>query len=995
MTPDQWKRLQALFDKAIGLEAEARSDFIASECGDDEVVRSALESMLLHDSTAAEDLTGIVGEAALGFVADDPDPWEGREIGCYRITEKIAEGGMGAVYLGERADDQYQQQVAIKLLRSGLISPSMKNRFLAERQILANLNHPNIATLIDGGTTHDNVPYLVMEFVEGVSIDKYCDEHHLDNEARLKLFQTVCGAVQFAHQNLIVHRDIKPGNILVDSGGVPKLLDFGIAKLLDTEQNESYTPELTRADMRILTPEYASPEQVRGEAITTATDIYALGLLLFRLLTGSSPYTFDGYSASEIEQSICNTEALRPSVAIGNSEADQTGEFRGMSMSRLQRQLRGDLDNIVLAALRKEPERRYSTVRTFSDDIQRYLDKQPVLARPTSLTYRTKKFVDRNALAMALATTILVLSVGLVTFYTLRLAHERDVAQRERDAAEAVTEFLVELFEVSEPSEARGNSITAREVLDRGSERIAHELREQPVIRARLLEAIGRVYFGLGLYDQARKNFAEVAELRNSIGANSTEIATTRRREATALMELGDALGSADMLREVLRKQEQEQPPNEPEIVQTLTQLGQSLFRVGEIDASIKTCEDALERAEPFTAENIEYRGEALLCLGISHNSRRELDTAQGYLSRAIDELSAEFGMDYPPLLNLHHELAHLFFASGDYAEAIDALRLVERQQIKMLGPDHADVARTLVSIASSEWGRNNNSEARAIINEAIAIMEKSLAPNHRDFGKAYYTLAALARTEFDFEESDRMFLKTLSIQRKISEPDDPDLGNTLAEYALVLEVLGQYDEAAAALRESIGMQERSLGRNHLWVALSLSQLGDILATQGQPGEGVELIEDALTRATDSAGADHHHTMTIRRYLATAVAATGDLQRAIDLQNYCLGYYRKAYGAESELVGALLGERGMVLADMGDYAAAKADLVTSLDILSEEHGVDSPGLARVYYELARAYKGLDRPEEAKANAEIAYTLYLQILPKRHPRAVAALELMAK
>jgi len=429
--------------------------------------------------------------------------------------------------------------------------------------------------------------------------------------------------------------------------------------------------------------------------------------------------------------------------------------------------------------------------------------------------------------------------------------------------------------------------------------------------------------------------------------------------------------------------------------VQTLTYLGKSLFRVGEIDDSIASCEDALDRASGFTGEDVRYRGAALLCLGISHNARRELDTAQAYLNRAIDELTAEFGTDYPLLLEFRHDLINLFFAQGQYVEAIAALREVQRQQIKQLGADHADVARTLVSIASSEWALGNISKARDIVNEAIDIMGKTLAPNHRDFGKAYYTLAALAREDLNYDESVRMFRKTLAIQREISKPDDPDLGNTLAEYALVLEALGQYDEAAAALRESIAMQERSLGRDHLWVALSLGQLGDILVTQGKVDDGLRMIEDALARATGSAGADHHHTMTIRRYLATAAAAQGDFARAIDLQNYCLDHYRDAYGAENPRVAAVLVDRAMVFNEMGNHVGAETDLVAALDMLGKAQGPDSPGLARAYYELARAHQGLGRPDQAREESERAYRLFRQLLPADHPRVVAARELAAQ
>jgi serine/threonine-protein kinase len=552
MTPEYWDKLQDLFVQLAGLPPDEQRARLDAECGDDDALRAELASMLRHDTAGDRSYQEAIRVVAADVAKGDEQPWDGMRVGAWRITGKIAEGGMGTVFLGERADDQFAQKAAIKLLSSGLISDSAKNRFLSERQILADLNHPNIAALLDGGTTDDGVPFLVMEFIDGRPIDRYCDEEGVTVDQRLALFKKVCRAIDFAHRNLIVHRDIKPSNILVTDDGTPKLLDFGIAKPLEPELFD-HTIAVTRADLRLMTPEYASPEQIQGDPITTATDVYSLGVLLCKLLSGELPYRLPTGRPRELEQAICETEPTRPS-AIPRA-------------SVLKKELSGDLDNIVLEALQKEPERRYASVRALIDDVERFEANEPIAAHPESWRYRFAKFVRRHQAGVATAAGMAVVLVSLVSFYTFQLANERDVAKRERDAAQAVTDFMVELFEVTDPSEARGSSITAREVLDRGNERIADELKDQPEIRARLLDAIGRVYYGLGLYEDARQHFGEVVALQRETGATEAAIATSIRREADATMEFGDNISGVEMLRNALEIQQRTLRSDDPEIV--------------------------------------------------------------------------------------------------------------------------------------------------------------------------------------------------------------------------------------------------------------------------------------------------------------------------------------------------------------------------------------------------------------------------------------------
>ncbi len=438
------------------------------------------------------------------------------------MEAKLGEGGMSTVYLAVRADDAYQQKVALKVLAYGADRSDLSARFRAERQILASLDHPGIARLLDGGTTDDGRPYLVMEYIEGAPLDQYCDQHRLGLDARVDLFRQVCAAVQYAHQNLVVHRDIKPSNILVTADGVPRLLDFGIAKLLEGAELPGAI-EATMTGQRLMTPQYASPEQVEGGAITTATDVYSLGVLLYVLLTGHLPYRLPGTSSDALQRAVVEQDPERPSTAVGRATREGSprpseraagegptqealSEARGLRPPQLRRKLRGDLDNIVLMALRKEPERRYASVALLSEDLRRYREQLPVAAQPDTLGYRARKFVGRHKAGVGAAAVGLAMILGLaatMTVQAVRLARQRDEIRAERDKALKLTGFLEQVFAGSDPSEARGETLTAREILDKGAARAMAELEDQPETQAALALVIGKVYQSLGLNDRA------------------------------------------------------------------------------------------------------------------------------------------------------------------------------------------------------------------------------------------------------------------------------------------------------------------------------------------------------------------------------------------------------------------------------------------------------------------------------------------------------------
>ena len=519
MEPKRWQQIQKLFDEAAELKPSEQSRFLTERCGQDHELRQEVESLLAQLDAQDHHLKDAVQASANQIT--DTSSWIGKSIGAFEIVKKIDDGGMGSVFLGQRQDKEFTQQVAIKVLRSSLVSKDTHQRFLSERQILANLNHPFICQLLDGGSTDDGMPYLVMELVDGTPIDRFCDEKRLNTEARLQLFEKVCSAVAFAHQSLVVHRDIKPSNILVTEDGSPKLLDFGIAKLLDQEAMP-HTIAVTQQEMRVLTPEFASPEQVRGEAITTATDVYSLGVLLYRLLSGHSPYGLISSKPKDIEKAILETDPKRPSTVVTNPTLDPTtgdhdlspadiGRNRATSPNRLSKKLTGDLDNIVLMAMRKEPERRYQSPQALMDDIKRYLNHEPVSAQPDSWRYRSSKFVRRNALAVVATMVVaglLTLFAAITAVQNTRIKIERDQANMARKQAEAeskkslqVSDFLTSIFLSSSPFVAHGKTITALDLLEQAADSIDAELVDQPIVRADLFIVMAQTYFAISEYE--------------------------------------------------------------------------------------------------------------------------------------------------------------------------------------------------------------------------------------------------------------------------------------------------------------------------------------------------------------------------------------------------------------------------------------------------------------------------------------------------------------
>jgi serine/threonine-protein kinase len=527
ITRHRWQELSPYLDHALDLPPADRESWVAS-LGLENAALADEVRMLMGDQEAASRDGFLAG----GLASRPAVSVAGHRIGAYTLVSLIGRGGMGTVWLAQRSDGRFDGNVAIKLLNLGSIGPSAEARFTREGSILARLRHEHIAHLVDAGVSAMAQPYLVLEHVEGNHIDEYCDHHNLGVDARVQLFLDVLDAVAHAHANLIVHRDIKPSNVLVRTDGQVKLLDFGIAKLIDAD---SQVMSATGMEGRALTPEYAAPEQLTGGPITTATDVYALGILLYVLLGGRRPAAARGRSAAELIRSIVETDLPRLSTVAPAGKA-----------------LRGDLDTIVAKALKKVPEERYASAAAMADDLRRYLRHEPVIARPDTFAYRTAKFLRRRRGAVAVAAGVILVIASLVGFYTARLGSERDRARLEADKSARISELLTSLLTGADPYATHDREPTVRHILDAGAERVAKELRDQPDVKAEMMTVIGRIYQRLGLHDKAAPLLDEAAALGRASGRPTVQLARSLNDLGVLSRERGDAVHATPLLEEAL-----------------------------------------------------------------------------------------------------------------------------------------------------------------------------------------------------------------------------------------------------------------------------------------------------------------------------------------------------------------------------------------------------------------------------------------------------------
>jgi serine/threonine-protein kinase len=947
VTSERRERIALLVDEALDLPPDRREAFVAARCPDDEAIRREVKELLAADEDMASSFLEQPASRGLGVHevgAEEPcgpDPMVGRLIGAYRLEALLGRGGMGAVYLARRADDEYEHQVAVKLLHPGFASAGLVRRLRSERQILARLDHPNIAKLLDGGTAEDGQPYLVMELITGMRIDAYCDEHGLGVRERLLLFRQICDAVQFAHQNLVVHRDLKPSNIMVTAQGTPKLLDFGIAKLVEAPPL-LHNGDVTQSLLHAMTPSYASPEQLAGRNVTTVSDVYSLGVILYKLLTGRLPRRVDLRSPQALQADLAR-EPEKPSAAASR-EDDEISETSSGSRQRpdarqLRRQLGGDLDTIVLMALRTEPERRYGSVEQLADDLDRHLDGLPVRARRGTFTYRTGKFLRRNRLAVSAAAVIFGLVIGLAATATLqarRIAREREVAEqqrgraeRERDKAQRVAEFMADLFATA------GNTqgITARQLLDQGAAKLYGELAgDDPEVRATLLAAIGKVYAVMGLEIEAKPHLEEALRSRERLfGPDHLEVAEVANRLGW-LTQYGSDLAAAEKhARRALRIRQQQLAPDDPLVADSLISLAAVYHSLQRLAAA-----------------------EELMTRGLRIKERHVGPKAEEDLAATYD------------LLGLIHR------DQGRPAEAEAAFRRSLAIAEGRFGRDHPASSSTLNNLALVLHDRGLLAEAATFYRRSIDLKERSDGPTPR-LAASLFNLALLERTLGEYTRAERRYARAQEIIETTVGPENVYVAMIVAGRGLIHRDRGELELAGSLVQRGLRMAEATGGSGHRRVAELLLRMASIDFRRGRLRAAAAAQERALRIFRQQQPLIEAEVSAATRDLAQVVARQGDSRRAASLLAEVVAateerLKKQPQGREEPvLLASALLESGRLAAAAGDQQAAASRFGRALELV-EPFAADSQVIehARVY---AEALVLLGRVDEARPTVE--------------------------
>ncbi len=870
-----WRRVAAIFDRAAELPPEERGALLDDACGDDAELRAEVESLLAADDGSHDFLAQpALEEGAAGRRRPGAAAPKRRAIGPYRLLRRIGSGGMSTVYLAVRADDAYRQEVAVKVFALGHEREDLLRRFRTERQILASLEHPQIARLLDGGSTGDGLPYIVMEHIVGEPIDRYCDRERLSIDRRIELFRSLCEAVHYAHQNLVVHRDVKPSNVLVTADGTPKLLDFGIAKLVNPERFPQ-TIQHTATGQRLMTPQFASPEQVQGAPITTASDVYSMGVLLYRLLTGHLPYQVATTQTAEIERAVLEQDPQKPSTAVSRIEtaeqADQpeatpeaVSRARRTRPDRLRRRLTGDLDNIVLKALRKEPRRRYGSIEQLAEDLRRYQEGLPVAARPATLRYRAGKFLRRHRFGTAAIATIVLLALGLAVSMWLqaaRIAHERDQARRERDKAQAVAAFLEEIFKVSDPGETRGETITAREILERGAERIRAELEDQPEIEAALAAAVGAVYRNLGMYDRAEPLLERALEVRRrTLGDQHPETADSLSVLGRLLRDRGDFEAAGPLLERALELRRRILGEDHPAVAESLTDLGVLGRERGDLEAAEDWLLRALELRRTLRGRQPEQLADTLAELVELYIQIDDLPAAEA-LAREALELSRQLhGEVHPRTARDMNDLAVLLGIQGKYAAAEPLLEQTLEIRRRLLGDAHPLVAESYNNLGRLRREQGDLAAAQELYERALESQRVTFPGGHWRLVAQLHNLGSVQIERGDFAGAEASFREALEIGGRILDGEDPHVGR--AHLGLGTLRLAQGDPAAAEphLRRNLEILSGAFSADHRRVADAESLLGQCLGTLGRFDEAEPLVLAGYRKLADNLGPTHRRS---------------------------------------------------------------------------------------------------------------------------------------
>lgn len=860
MDKQQWEKVSRIFDIALSLPAERRTTYIEHLCtGEPELQKEVrdlltsiegssemLEEHLNKNEALLYDLTHHL-ESDANF-----ESFVGSNIGQWKVTDLLGRGGMGDVYKVERVGSDIHQEGALKIIRRGLDTPENIQRFRLEKQILAGLHHPNIASLIEGGISDKGLPYLVMEYVEGMPIDTYCNQQRLTIEECLKLFKTVCEAVQHAHKNLIVHRDLKPDNILVTKEGRVKILDFGIAKLLEPDFYGVSTIE-TRAGNRLMSLEYAAPEQIAGEAINITTDLYTLGGVLFVLLTNRTPFESEDASYRSIQNKILREKPPAPSRCIRNLTEQVRADFskkRNVAPDKIDKIISGDLDAITLKALRKDPEERYESIGELLIDINAFLDNKPVLARSDSARYRIKKFFKRHKAGIA-ATFAFLFTVGaLVTYYTLQITQERNSAQFEARRATQVKDFMLDIFRSHNPDSElyKGKDISAAELLTKGLESTEEELSDQPEIQVEMLQYIGAALLGIDALERADDSYKlAVKKSKEYYGSTHFQTAASLINLANLKNKKGTYDSAEVFVNQAILILENEADEKWSKLATGYQVYGGAKFGKGKFKQAYVWFEkaDSLYLANNDTTSD-KYAANLSNLAAVSKRIG-EWDKAEVYYHRALSLKQKRFGDSHLEVAETKEALAHLYSRTGNYQKAERYFLESLETQKKNLGENHSTIGGLKNRLAINFYRMSQLDQAEQFAEEAVSILKQVYGPEHSLYLDGLNTLAMINKDQRDYEEAEQLYRTIISTMQEQYGDNNPNAAVFMYNLAHLLHEQKEFSEAYPLFRKVVSIDKANLGEKSPDVAIDLNKLAALQRDMGRYSEA----ESSFTEARD------------------------------------------------------------------------------------------------------------------------------------------------
>ena len=833
MNSARWQEAGRLFDAALKIDAAGRREWLREQCAGDEALFKEVCSLLEADENSA-----TVLEHPLVNATGGGEKYIGRMFGVYRISSHIASGGMGQVFLARRHDGLYEQQVVVKIIHARLKSSSFMLRFRRERQILAGLNHPHIAHVIDGGLSEDGTPYLVMTHAEGLPLDKYLEQQRPTLNERLHLFMQICEAVIYAHRHLVVHRDLKPDNIFVDSRGQIKLLDFGIAKVLE-EKEDTFQTVVDEAPAPF-TPQYAAPEQIEGGLITTSADVYALGVILYQMLSGTLPYRVNTTNRPLALQLVRDALPERPSRQVSPALPYGGGK------------LRGDLDTICLKTLKKEPARRYESVETLKNDIQRYHRGLPILARDDTLTYRIKKFTGRHAIAVGLSAAFTFILVLVVSLYTLRLTKESERARQEALKSRQVAAFLTDLFDAAGPQSTRGRALTPLELVQTGTEKIEKGLPDQPGVQAEMFTLIGDVYRRIGEYEQAARMHNKALERNLTLFGVKSE-PTARGYLALAGLH----------------------------------------YETGEMTRARSFYERALVLQEHVSYQQATFRADILMGLGNIRYEEGSYAGADSLYGKSLTLYRGEEGEASVSIATALNGLGDAARKLGRYGEAETYYKKALAMRQRLLGGDHADVAHTLNHLARLLYTTGDYSPAESYARQALALRASIYGYQHLETIASISNLANILQKTGQAAEAGRLYRRALKgLHARLGEAH-PYIAAVTNNLGKTLLMRNKADSAAILFRQSMAMNDKVLPPEHINRATPMISLGRLLTAQGRTREALPLLRTAYDIRQNKLGPDNRQSALAANALAECLIAKGEFDHAGTLLNSSLAFFKK------------------------------------------------------------------------------------------------------